>query len=162
MIRPYLSSFMLLLVLGGLGTAQDLPDAPSATVASSQKRQNKHHFEGAAPAGRRPWLASHILLMDSTTANSTYWASTLTLFGTTIVNVETTSRCAAERTCLTMIDPGATRGQMYLYTMPTDIAISYLTYKLKGKTHWWWVPQAAVSGANLFSAGRSYGRINHR
>src|ERR1700686_1812369 len=111
MIRQFLVACMLLLALGGLGFAQDLPDAPSATTAVSQKSRNKHQFEGAAPAARGSWLSSRIFLMDSTTANSTYWASTLTLFGTTIVNVETTSRCAAERTCLTMIDPGATRGQ---------------------------------------------------
>jgi hypothetical protein len=30
---------------------------------------------------------------------------------------------------------------------------------MKSRTRMWWLPQAVFTGANLFSGGRSYGRL---
>jgi hypothetical protein len=140
------------LFVSQVGFAQQLPDAPSFTMGlfPSIKSANKSGIP--APAGRAPFI-------DGRVADLSYWSSTAALFATTIVNVELTARCSRERSCMTEIDPGVGRGRMYAYTLPTDFLISYLAYRLKPKTHLWIVPQIALTGGNLFSAGRSYGRI---
>lgn len=150
-----------LFLLTAFGVAQDLPDSPGVTVgvftsnrvAASSTTNRPSLSGGAAPAGKGPWI-------DFRIADISYWNSTAALVGTTIANVELTSRCAEQRTCLTEIAPNTTRGRLYLYTLPTDLALSYISYRLKGRgVHGWWLPQVMFAGANLFSAGRSYGRI---
>jgi hypothetical protein len=143
------------LFVSQFGFAQDLPDSPSVTMGlfpsiESANKTNKRNIP--APAGRGPFI-------DGDVADLSYWSSTAALFATTIVNVEMTARCSREHTCMTAIDSGIGRGRMYAYTLPTDFLVSYLAYRLKPKTHLWIVPQIALTGGNLFSAGRSYGRI---
>jgi hypothetical protein len=141
-----------ILFVSQLGLAQQLPDAPSFTLGlfPSMKSENQRSIPAAAV--RAPFIDGHA-------ADLSYWSSTAALFATTIVNVELTARCSREHTCMTSIDPGVGRGQMYAYTLPTDFLVSYLAYRLKPKTRLWIVPQIALTGGNLFSAGRSYGRI---
>ncbi len=153
MFHKYPTTIVVLLSLSIGGIAQNLPDAPSTTLGnvSSNGIESKPVIKGAAPAGRGPWLDM---------ADSRYWAATTALFGTTIVNVEMTARCAEQRTCLTEIAPGSNRAKLYAYTLPTDVALSILAYKLKSRSRWLWaLPPLAFTAANLFSAGRSYGRI---
>jgi hypothetical protein len=149
----YISVAFMLFMLSGLAAPQNLPDSPGVTVGL---------FPSAAlaagvvtmppPAALGPWI-------NPTVADAPYWSSTAALFATTLANVELTTRCSEQHTCLTQIAPGSTRLTLYAYTLPTDLLVSYLSYKLKGKTHFWIVPQVLLTGANLFSAGRSYGRI---
>ncbi len=150
---------ILFLLLRGSGSAQNFPDAPSATTgafpSAGEANEEVHRVSqsGAPPSARKPWI-------DPTVADATYWGTTFGLVGATIVNVEMTARCSEQHTCLTEIAPGSSRVRLYAYTLPTDAALSYLTYKLKSKTRLWMLPDALFTAANVFSAGRSYGRIN--
>lgn len=145
----------VLLSLSGFTLAQSFPDAPSATssVPSSTLVASKPKTSGAWAAARGPWL-------DTRNADVSYWNSTAALFGTTILNVELTARCAEQHTCLTSIAPYSTRGELYAYTLPTDVALSILSLKLKNGHRWWMIPQVTFTAGNLFSAGRSYGRLH--
>jgi len=150
---------ILFLLLRGSGSAQNFPDAPSATtgtfLSAGEANAGVHRVSqsGAPPSATKPWI-------DPTVADATYWGTTVGLAGSTIVNVEMTARCSEQHTCLTEIAPGSSRVRLYAYTLPTDAALSYLTYKLKSKTRLWMLPDALFTAANVFSAGRSYGRIN--
>jgi hypothetical protein len=106
-------------------------------------------------------VAAKAPLIDPQVADSSYWAATGALATTTILNVELTARCAQQGTCLTWISggTGASHAQLYAYTVPTNIALDYLGYKLKQRSRFWMVPQMIFTSANLFSAGRSYGRL---
>jgi hypothetical protein len=143
-----------LFVLSGMGLAQNLPDAPSVNVGTfPSARSTVSHVMPSTP------IAATKPLIDPTVADATYWASTSALFATTFVNVELTTRCSEEHTCLTWIAPGSTRQTLYAYTLPTDVLVSFLSYKLKRRVRWWMVPQVVLTSGNIFSAGRSYGRI---
>jgi hypothetical protein len=159
-MRRQLLCTITLLLWGGIATAQILPDAPSVAtgafpspaIESGQTVVNASK-PGAVPAARGPWI-------DPKVADLNYWGATSALLGTTILNVDLTARCASQRTCLTWLASDSTKRDLYLYTLPTDAALSYLTYKLKAKRRWWILPDAVFTAANIFSAGRSYGRLN--
>jgi hypothetical protein len=110
-----------------------------------------------------PVAAAKGPLINPEIADDPYLGYMSAMWGSTILNVEMTARCSARGTCLTWIASGSasgsTRGKLYAYTLPTDAALTYLTYKLKAKTRWWVLPPVLVTAANLFSAGRSYGRL---
>jgi len=145
------------LLLSGFGIAQNLPDAPSVSVGSfpSVEFLSRPVMQGGGGAA----FAATDGYAESRTLDAAYWESTTALLGTTVANVELTARCSEQRTCLTEIAPGSARAQLYAYTLPTDVAVSYLAYRLKGKTRLWRLPQMVLTAANVFSAGRSYGRI---
>lgn len=146
---------LALLLLTGIAIGQTVPDAPSATVGafpSVAVANTSSSMVATPPAARKPWI-------DLTVADSAYWNYTYALVGSTIVNVEMTARCSEQHKCLTQIADGASRGDLYAYTLSTDAALSYLTYKLKTKTRFWAMPDALFIAANLFSAGRSYDRL---
>lgn len=154
---------LILLTSFGVSLAQNLPDAPSVAVStfpaatgSSLSGPNSSSYQGAAPSAKAPFI-------DLQIADSAYWDYTAALTGSTILNVEMTARCSERGTCLTWIAAGSAEGstrlRLYAYTLPADAAISWLTYKLKRKTRLWILPPALVTAANLFSAGRSYGRL---
>lgn len=152
--RFSITTIILLLLLTGVGIAQELPDAPGVQVGTfpSPKSLTKFSKNGAPVAAQRP-------LVDPTIADSAYWTSTGALFATTFVNVEMTARCVEQHTCLSSIAPNASRGRLYAYTLPTDGLLSFLSYKLKSKRRWWALPELTFTTGNLFSAGRSYGRL---
>ena len=139
-----------------------VPDAPGVTVGTFPAVEPwiKSEWASSKKSGAAP-VAAKAPRIDPQVADSSYWAATASLAGTTVANVELTARCEEEGTCLTWINPGkgSDRGRLYAYTVPSNFALDYLAYKLKGKTRFWIVPQMAFTAANLFSAGRSYGRI---
>jgi hypothetical protein len=165
-VLPKFSIMIMLLVLSGIGFAQDLPDAPSVAVGAFPTALNANPPAMgtssttyiAPPAAKGPWI-------DPQIADGAYWSYTSALVGSTALNVEMTARCSERGTCLTWIFGGTSAGsarlRLYAYTLPADAAISYLAYtmKRKGKSKWWVLPPALVSAANLFSAGRSYSRL---
>jgi hypothetical protein len=154
MPRKYIVVAIALFLLSGVVVAQQLPDAPSVIVGRFPPTPGFSTTRSTTPP-----VAAIAPVIEPTVADVTYWISTSALVGTTFVNVEITARCAEQHTCLTQIAPSSTRLKLYAYTLPTDLLVSYLSYKLKSKTRWWIVPQVILTGANLFSAGRSYGRI---
>ncbi len=139
-----------------------VPDAPKVTVGTfpSAEPWVKSEWVRSKKSGEVP-VAAEAPPIDPHVADASYWAATTALATTTVANVELTARCQEEGTCLTWINPGkgSDRGRLYAYTIPSNFALDYLAYKLKGKTRLWILPQMAFTAANLFSAGRSYGRI---
>jgi hypothetical protein len=158
------SIIVALFVLSGIALAQDLPDAPSVAVGAFPSPTNARmgvtqnsSTSMPPPAAKGPWI-------DPQVADGGYWGYSSALLGSTILNVEMTARCSERGSCLTWIFSGTSAGsarlQLYAYTLPTDAAISYLAYTLKRKnSKWWALPPALVTAANLFSAGRSYSRL---
>lgn len=141
-----------LFLFSGIGHTQQLPDAPSVAVGAFPSPELKPE-----PAVSRGMIAAKAPLID--VSDPAYWTASAALLGSTIINVEFTARCAQEHTCLTSIAPDASRARLYAYTLSTDAALSFLSYKLRGKSRWWMLPQVIFTSANLFSAGRSYGRL---
>jgi hypothetical protein len=155
----YIPALLTLLLFGAAVAAQELPDAPSVAVGSfpaaasmNVASSSSASTSGALPAAKKPWI-------DPTVADAPYWGATFALVSTTIVNVEMTARCSEQHLCLTYFASGASRLDLYAYTLPVDAAVSYLTYKMKKKNRLWILPDALISAANLFSAGRSYDRL---
>jgi hypothetical protein len=160
MIPKHIIAVVILLLLSELAFAQNLPDAPSAAVGSFPSGQGGSTFGPSTSSKSGDYaVAAKKPLIDLNIADSAYWDSTFALVGSTVVNVEMTARCSEQHTCLTWITNTPSRGRLYAYTLPVDVALSYLAYKLKGKTHLWALPQMTFTAANLFSAGRSYGRL---
>jgi hypothetical protein len=159
MFCKYILVLLTLYLLSTAATAQEVSDAPSAAVGSFPSAPSLNvasssniSSTGASAAAKKPWI-------DLTVADAPYWNTTLALVGSTIVNVEFTARCSEEHTCLGYFAKGASRADLYAYTLPVDAGLSYLTYKMKKKTRLWILPDILVSAANLFSAGRSYDRL---
>lgn len=154
MSYKFITLLIMPVLLIGMGGAQALPDAPSVALgAFPPSNATAMSTSYVTPsAGRKP-------LVDPAVADGSYWGSTFALVSSTIVNVEITARCSEEHTCLTWIANGPSRIDLYAYTLPTDAALSYLSYKLKSKTRFWMLPDALFTAANLFSAGRSYDRL---
>jgi hypothetical protein len=153
MSHTHPSIVIAFLLLSGLAFAQDLPDAPSAAAGNfaPAKFESRPVMTGASAAAIAPRINPDVL-------DAAYWTTTSALVSTTVVNVELTTRCAEQRTCLTSIAPGSTRVKLYAYTLPTDALLSYATYKLKARTRWWPLSDLIFTAANVFNAGRSFGR----
>jgi hypothetical protein len=164
-VLPKLSIIIALFLLSGIALAQDdLPDAPSVAVGSFPASVNGGMGARPTPSTSMQPVAAKGPWIDPQVADGAYWGYSSALLGSTILNVEMTARCSERGTCLTWIfngsSAGAARLRLYAYTLPTDAAISYLAYTLKRKNKKWWaVPSALLTAANLFSAGRSYSRL---
>jgi hypothetical protein len=152
------------LTLSSVGAfSQEVPNAPSTASSFPQAEVipatlgNGRRASEPPVAAKGPWIDPYV-------ADDAYWSYTFALLGSTILNVEMTARCSERGTCLTWFAAGAasgsTRAELYTFTLPTDAAISYFAYRLKSrKSRWWVLAPALATAANLFSAGRSYGRI---
>ena len=153
---------MMLLPFSAIGFAQDLPDAPGVVVGSFSPGPSPSARSSSSVSAQTPPAAKGPFI-DPQVADATYWDYTAALVGSTVLNVEMTARCSERGTCLTWIASGSaggsTRLRLYAYTLPADAALSFLAYKLKGRTRLWILPDALATAANLFSAGRSYGRL---
>lgn len=131
--------------------AQGLPDAPHISRASPQRDTRRFHREIPPTAARQPWF-------DTREIDSSYWASTTALIGATVLNVELTAHCSEQGTCLHVIG-NKSRATLYAYTLPVDVIVSLVSLHFKSNNKAWYLPQALLTGASMFSAGRSYGRL---
>jgi hypothetical protein len=117
-----------------------LPDAPSPAPKS---------------AGSNPWAAvrptaqgKQIMAMDKEFA-----LVNGLMFGSSIANVELTTRCLENGAC-TMVPSGLrSRKRLYAVSLPADVGITALGYYLKRSGHrWWFVPAALVTAGNAIYA----------
>ena len=128
---------VLVMMLGTMGWAGDLPDAPSAT-GKQEKPVVPAHAGSLAPAD---------------VGDAQYWTMSGALVAATVANVELSSRCIQQRTCMTF-SPVERRRSLYAIALPVDAGLMLLSYKLKADEHkWWFVP------ISLFTAGHSYSAI---
>jgi len=73
---------------------------------------------------------------------------TSALFEASIADAETLYRCD---NCTAVRPAQHRRGVTYGVGLPVDVAVSYLTYRLKKKGHrWWFVPAVALTAANAY------------
>jgi hypothetical protein len=137
----------------------DLPDAPSATKPEASTADPaaspaiKRESHGAPPAamGGPLWV-------DRGVADRNYLMLTGGMFGASVANAELTLRCLNQHASCNDVPPSLhSRAAIYGIGIPVDLGIAYLTYCLKRKhNHMWYVPAAAVTGANIFFAYRAY------
>ena len=146
----------------GVSDRSDLPDAPSATKpdastadpsspAASPAIKRESHGAPVAAQGGPLWV-------DRTVADRTYLALTGGMFGASVANAELTINCLSRHASCNDVPPSLqSRAAIYGLGIPADMGVAYLTYCLKRKhNHIWFVPAAAVTGANLFFAYRAY------
>jgi len=138
----------------------DLPDAPSATKPDASTAGpagspavRKESSQGAPPAARGgpAWV-------DRSVVDRNYLAVTGAMFGASIANAELTMRCLGQHSsCNDVPNLLSRRVALYGIGIPADFGVAYLTYCLKRKhNHMWYVPAAAITGANVFFAVRAY------
>jgi hypothetical protein len=140
-----------------VATARELPDAPGAVarddqdeVGSSRRRLSSRDNAPATAAGPRfSW--------DSRVADRSYWSVTGALFSSSIVGAELSVRCVEEGKCANrMKDFPTNRALVYGVGIPADAGVAYLTYYLKKKrSHFWFVPAAAITAGNIYFAAHS-------
>lgn len=121
-----------------------LPDAPSA-VAAEQSGQNPPLTSGEGtqkpptpPTNGLPGL--------------TFLAANGMLLGSTIANAEMIARCRPNA-CQAVPDSIRSRPALYGIGIPSSLAISYISYRMKrGGTRWWIVPVAVFTAGNIVYA----------
>jgi hypothetical protein len=81
-----------------------------------------------------------------------YDTITGSLFAASIADAETLERCD---NCTVVPASLRRRGVTYGVGLPVDVAVSYLGYELKMKSHrWWYVPAIALTAANAYLSYR--------
>jgi hypothetical protein len=146
----------------GVSDRSDLPDAPSATKPDASTADPS--APAASPAIKRQSHGAPVgaqggpLWVDRSVADRTYLALTGGMFGASIANAELTVHCLNRHASCNDVPPSLqSRAAIYGIGIPADLGVAYLTYCLKRKhNHIWYVPAAAVTGANLFFAYRAY------
>jgi hypothetical protein len=144
--------------IGSVSSYSDLPDAPSTTKADSSTADpaptpvvKREH--GAAPAAMGGPLAPDRSVMDRN-----YLLITGAVFGASVANAELTLHCLTQHPDCNDV-PSSLRSRTALYGIgiPADLGVAYLTYYMKKRhSSMWYVPAAAVAGANLFLGMRAY------
>jgi hypothetical protein len=146
--------------VGGVSSESELPDAPSATKPDTSTGEpapspaiKKPESQGAPVAAK-----GGPLWVDRSVADRNYFVVTGAMFAASIVNAELTLNCLnRHRSCNDVPTSLQNRAALYGIGIPADLGISYLTYYMKKKhSHMWYVPAAAVTGANLFFGWRAY------
>jgi hypothetical protein len=140
-----------------------LPDAPSTSqnqdpgqnLAASARSANKHYYQGASPAGRGGAFGA-----DQHVIDWKYSSLTGAMFAASVANAEMTHRCMAQKTCNFVPSALSSRVAMYGIGIPADFAVAYVSYRLKKGHNWFWiVPEAMITGANLYVAAHSWNRL---
>ena len=146
-------------VMGSASDESELPDAPSATMVDNSTADPtsspavKKESQGApvAAMGGPLWV-------DRTVADRKYLMFTGGMFAASVANAELTLHCLSQHaSCNDVPSSLKSRAAIYGIGIPAELGVAYLTYCLKRKhNHMWFVPAAAVTGANIFFAYRAY------
>lgn len=145
--------------IGMTSNETGLPDAPSTAKPEASAAD-----PSPAPAVRRessgapPAANGGPLWVDRSVADRNYLLVSGGMFGASIADAELTVRCLqTHASCNDVPSSLKSRAALYGIGIPADLAVAYLTYHMKRKhNHMWYVPAAAVTGANIFFAYRAY------
>lgn len=121
-----------------------LPDAPSTTaekLSSQDTAAPTTPAEQPMPRSPRP--------MTNGTLGPTFLIANGVLLGSTIANVGMIANCRPS-SCQAVPSSIRNRGALYGIGIPSSLAISYISYRLKrGGTKFWIVPVAAFTAGNI-------------
>jgi hypothetical protein len=140
-----------------------LPDAPSASpkqdasqsVSQATPAPSRHSYQGPPPTTKGGAFG-----VNGGVADGKYLGLTGGMFGSTVANAELTQRCLSEKTCTFFPSSLSSRAAMYGIGLPADFAVAYVSYRLKrNHNRFWIVPEAALTGANIFVAAHSWSRL---
>jgi hypothetical protein len=128
---------------------QGLPDAPSAQSAGTVAKATS---DEPAPPSPLP-VHAHKMHFSEGHPDRNFWLATGVLFGASVANVEMVSRCEPQA-CQQVPTALRSRGALYGVSLPVDIGVSYLSYKLRGlgRHSWWSAPMAIITSGNAIYA----------
>jgi hypothetical protein len=149
--------------VSGTNRDSDLPDAPGATKPDASTPDTSA-AAAPSPVVRKESQGAPVaaqggpLWVDRGVADRKYFLVSGGMVGASIMNAELTLHCLNTHVfCNDVPSSLKNRSAIYGIGIPADLGIMYLTYTLKRKhNHMWYVPAAAVTGANLFFAYRAY------
>jgi len=122
----------------------DLPNAPSAMKTTPAAEQP---FDKTGATRPSPVMGAGV--------GRTFWIANSVMMGSSLVNAELIARCPASR-CLSVPDAIRSRAALYGIAVPASAAITYIAYRLKKSGNkWWYLPVAAVTGANVVYAAHA-------
>jgi hypothetical protein len=126
-----------------------LPDAPSAVSQDSAQQG-----PAVASAVEQPAPAK-LKAPANQTVGTTFLISNGLLLGSTILNVEMISRCRPSA-CQAVPDAIRNRGDLYGIGIPSSLAVSYISYRLKKSgTRMWFLPVAVLTAGNVIYAAHA-------
>ena len=132
--------------------APSLPDAPSAVAASQSSQELPIVSEEGTKKPPAP--------PTNATVGLPFLAANGVLFGSTIANAEMIARCRPS-SCQAVPDAIRSRSALYGIGIPSSLAVSYVSYRLKrGATRWWIAPVAVLTAGNIVYAVHA-SRWNH-
>jgi hypothetical protein len=145
---------------GTASSESELPDAPSTAkpdtstadpTASPAVRKDTSH-------GARPAASGGPFGPDRSVADRNYYLVVGGMFGASVANAELTMYCLGKHvSCNDVPSSLKSRAGLYGIGIPADLAMAYLTYYLKRKhNRIWYVPAAAVTGANIIFGVRAF------
>jgi hypothetical protein len=131
---------------------QEKVQSESATVPTT----TFHLSRGAVPAATGRYFQ-----FDKDATDRKYWSLTVAMFGVSIANAELTERCQAEKTCNFLPSVVSNRAGKYGIGIPADLALAYMSYRLKKDKHkWTWIlPEAFSTGINFYVGIHSWNRL---
>jgi hypothetical protein len=158
-VQPQLTAKLVKSPVLSFSYESDLPDAPSASRADDSSANPtsspavKKESQGAPVAAQ-----GGPLWVDRSVADRKYLMLTGGMFGASVANAELTLHCLHQHAfCNDVPSSLKSRAAIYGIGIPAELGVAYLTYCLKRKhNHMWYVPAAAVTGANIFFAYRAY------
>ena len=121
-----------------------LPDAPSTTAERLSSQDAAAPTEQSTPRSPRP--------MTNAALGPTFLVANGMLLGSTIANVEMIANCRPTA-CQAVPSSIRNRGALYGIGIPSSLAISSISYRLKrGGTKFWLLPVAAFTAGNIVYA----------
>lgn len=129
------------------GATNTLPDAPSA-ISQPEGRQDRV-VSSEQPASRPPRAPAN------TTVGTTFLLANGLLFGSSILNAEMIARCRPGA-CQAVPDAIRNRGDLYGIAIPSSLAVTYISYRLKRSgTRMWVLPVALFTVGNVVYAAHA-------
>ena len=125
-----------------------LADRASNALPESPRPQPGRTAEAQSPAARSISLGG-----EGHAADGKFWAVTGLMVGSTIANVEYTTRCMDAGRCTLVPDALRSRGALYGVSLPLNVGVGYLGYALKARGQkLWFLPAALVTVGNVVYA----------
>ena len=129
----------------------NLPDAPSAVAQNAAQQEPTTAVAVPVEQSTR----TPVRAPANTTVGPTFLIANGLLLGSTIANAEMIARCRPTA-CQAVPDAIRSRGALYGIGIPSSLAASYISYRLKrGGTRMWIVPVVVLTAGNIVYAAHA-------